>query len=114
MGNVIHNTVPVQVWVDIDCEIADCVRWLNSLPGVRTFGIGSCQGTIGEGGSQPYHPYIKASWPDEQDAAIRQRFEVVVAEEPGRAKVLKPLPKSTHRVLGSGPIPPSLTRIPES
>jgi hypothetical protein len=74
MGSVIHETVPVRVWVDVDLGIAEDVRWLNSLPGVRTFA--SCQGTIGEGGPAPYPAQIMAWWPDEHDAAIKKRFDV--------------------------------------
>lgn len=69
-----HETVEVQVWADVDVGIAECVRWLNSLPGVRTFA--SCQGTIGEGGASPYGPYIKAWWPEELDGMIREKFNV--------------------------------------
>lgn len=75
MSSVNHETVPVQVWVDIDLGIADDVRWLNSFPGVRTFT--SCQGTIGEGGPEPYDPYITAWWPPEHDVAIRRRFHLL-------------------------------------
>lgn len=74
MGNVIHESVPVPVWVDIDAGIAGDVRWLNSLHGVRTFA--SCQGTIGEGGPEPYPAQIMAWWPPEHDTAIKERFEV--------------------------------------
>jgi hypothetical protein len=62
VGNVIHATRPVQVWADIDVGIADLVAYLNTIPGVRTFA--SCQGTIGEGGANPYGPYVMVSWPD--------------------------------------------------
>jgi tRNA(Phe) wybutosine-synthesizing methylase Tyw3 len=47
MPRPIHETIPVQVWADIDVGIADLVKLLNKIPGVRTFA--SCQGTIGEG-----------------------------------------------------------------
>jgi hypothetical protein len=39
------NTVPVQVWVDIDREVAPLVVALNRIPGLRTFA--SCQGHLG-------------------------------------------------------------------
>jgi hypothetical protein len=75
LSSVNHETVAVRVWVDVDVGIAEDVRWLNSLPGVRTFT--SCQGTIGEGGPESYHPYIKAWWPPEHDGAIRERFHLI-------------------------------------
>jgi len=69
-----HKTVPVYVVVDVDKGIAEHVRWLNSLPGVRTFA--SCQGTIGEDGPHPYRAQIMASWPGCHERAILRRFEV--------------------------------------
>jgi hypothetical protein len=60
MGSVIHETRPVQVWVDADLGIAEMVEVLNSIPGVRTHA--SCQGTIGEGGPEQYGPYVEVSW----------------------------------------------------
>lgn len=75
MSSVNHKTVPVQCWVDIDTGIATDVSWLNSLEGVRTFA--SCQGTIGEGGPEPYWPYIKAWWPPEHNEAILKRFHLI-------------------------------------
>ena len=50
-----HNEVPVLVWADIDENIADFVRYLNTIPGVRT--DASCQGTLGEGGPAPYRAF---------------------------------------------------------
>jgi hypothetical protein len=76
VSSVNHETVPVHVWADIDVGIAAHVSWLNSLEGARTFT--SCQGTIGEGGPEPYEPYITAWWPPEHDAAIRERFHLIV------------------------------------
>lgn len=58
--SVPHKTVPVLVWADIDEGIADAVRYLNTIPGVRTHA--SCQGTIGEGGAEPYRSQIMATW----------------------------------------------------
>lgn len=75
MSSVNHESVPVQVWIDVDTGIAEDVRWLNSLSGARTFT--SCQGTIGEGGPQPYEPYIQAWWPVEHEAVIRERFHLI-------------------------------------
>ena len=57
---------PMQVWVDVDVGIADCVRSLNSIPGVRTHA--SCQGTLGEGGPAPYRAQVMVTWED--DAAL--------------------------------------------
>lgn len=72
MGNVIHRTVSVLVWADVDEGIADVVRCLNKMPGVRTYA--SCQGTIGEGGAHPYEAHVMVSW---EDDAARDR---IVAE----------------------------------
>jgi hypothetical protein len=69
-----HNTKPIQVWVDVDCGIADDVVWLNAISGVRTFA--SCQGTIGEGGPHPYRAQIMTWWPEEVTALIEGRFEI--------------------------------------
>jgi hypothetical protein len=60
MGVVQHDTVPVQVWADVDIGIADMVRYLNTIPGVRT--LSSCQGTIGEGGPAPYRAQVCVTW----------------------------------------------------
>jgi len=62
-----HPTVAIRVWVDVDAGIADLVLRLNEIPGVRT--LASCQGTLGEGGSEPYGPYVMARW--EPDALPR-------------------------------------------
>ena len=95
MSSLNHETVLVQVWEDIDIGIAEYVRWLNSLSGVRTFT--SCQGTIGEGGPHPYEPYVVAWWPPEHDAAIRERFVLDVRENiPVGWHSLRPLTPSPH------------------
>jgi hypothetical protein len=86
MGSLIHKTVPVAVWIDIDEGIALDVAWLNSLPGVRTFT--SCQGTIGEGGPEPYEPYIDAWWPPEHDFAIHERLHLIA--EGNGWRILRP------------------------
>lgn len=72
MGNLVHETVPVQVWADIDIGIADVVRRLNEIPGVRTHA--SCQGTLGEAGAEPYRPHVMVSW------NIPEAFETIKAE----------------------------------
>lgn len=48
------------------------VRYLNTIPGVRTFA--SCQGTIGEGGPAPYRAQVGTTWPD------RETFDRLCAE----------------------------------
>jgi hypothetical protein len=58
-----HVTEPVQVWVDVDKGIASLVRYLNTIPGVRT--CASCQGT------SSYRPYVMVSWESEE---ARQRL----------------------------------------
>jgi hypothetical protein len=73
----IHTkTVPVQVWVDVDVCIAAYVERLQTIPGVRTHA--SCQGTIGEGGAEPYPAYIEVSWmtPDAKAALGQFNLEV--------------------------------------
>lgn len=59
----VHETMPVQVWADIDVGIATVVEYLNTIPGVRTHA--SCQGTIGEGGAAPYRPQVLVTWSDD-------------------------------------------------
>lgn len=80
MKNVVHETVPVQVWIDVDVGVADVVRQLQGIEGIRTHA--SCQGTIGEGGAEPYPAYVMVSWND--DAALSrldQEFEVEIKGE---------------------------------
>lgn len=75
MGNVVHETIPVQVWADVDVGIADVVRRLNDIPGVRTHA--SCQGTIGEVGAEPYPPRIMVSWQTSKAfTAMAAEFEI--------------------------------------
>lgn len=50
-----HPTTPIQVWVDVDVEVADVVKALNAHPDVRTFA--SCQGTPGQ---RP--AYVMVGW----------------------------------------------------
>lgn len=52
-----HQTMPVQVWIDVDFWIAELVSELNIIPGVRTHA--SCQG------GRTYGPYVMVSWADE-------------------------------------------------
>lgn len=75
MSGTMHETVAIRVWADVDVGIADAVRRLNEIPGIRTHA--SCQGTIGEGGAEPYGPYVMFSWSD-GDAleAVCREFDV--------------------------------------
>lgn len=77
MGAINHQTIPVQVWVDVDVGIAECVRYLNTIPGVRTYA--SCQGCIGElsdedkaDGAEEYRAYVMVSWNDEETLRLLQ------------------------------------------
>jgi hypothetical protein len=78
MGSVPHvKTERVKVWVDVDEKIAYAVRYLNTIPGVRTHA--SCQGTIGEGGPEPYGPYVEVTWNDDKGrSAIEQHFDLQI------------------------------------
>jgi hypothetical protein len=60
MGNVVHDTERVQIWASVDKGIASFVRYLNTIPGVYTHAC--CQGTIGEGGAEPYPAEVAVSW----------------------------------------------------
>ena len=71
-----HKTRAVQVWADIDEGIADMVVYLNTIDGVRT--IASCQGTIGEGGPNPYRPQVMAAWTVEAFERLRKEFDVTL------------------------------------
>jgi len=73
--NVLHKTIPIQIWADIDEGIADIVRYLNTLPGVRTHA--SCQGTIGEGGPVPYRSHVVASWSEDALDQLVLKFDIV-------------------------------------
>jgi hypothetical protein len=69
-----HKTRPVQVWVDADLGIADLVVYLNTIPGVRT--DASCQGTIGEGGPNPYRAQVMCHWTNEAWPRLREEFDI--------------------------------------
>jgi hypothetical protein len=71
-----HKTVPVQVWADIDEGVAEMVRYLNTIPGVRTHA--SCQGTIGEGGPAPYRAQVMTSWTDDVFGRLKEEFDVTI------------------------------------
>jgi len=70
----VHPTRPVRVWADIDEGIAPWVEYLQTFHDVRTHG--SCQGTIGEGGADPYAGYILASWPPDQENTLLLDFTI--------------------------------------
>jgi hypothetical protein len=63
-----HNQIPVLVTVDVDEGIADLVIYLNTIQDVRTHA--SCQGTLLEGGPEPYRPQVMVSW--NNDDVFRQ------------------------------------------
>lgn len=69
-----HATVPIQIWVDVDLGIAEMVEYLNSIPGVRT--LASCQGTIGEGGPNPYRAQVMCTWTPEALVRLMNEFDV--------------------------------------
>jgi hypothetical protein len=73
---VIHKTVPLKVWIDVDEGISDVVEYLNTIPGVRTHA--SCQGTIGEGGPNPYRAQVLASWTADAFPQLRAEFDVTL------------------------------------
>lgn len=75
----IHKTRPVQVWQDIDIGIVDMVERLNTIIGVRT--DASCQGTIGEGGAEPYGPYVMAHWTPMGLKRLLKDYEVTIEGE---------------------------------
>jgi hypothetical protein len=71
-----HKTIPIQVWADVDEGIAPLVKYLNTIPGIRTHA--SCQGTIGEGGVEPYGPQVMVSYQTEDaEARLRKEFDCV-------------------------------------
>ncbi len=67
-----HKQISIQVWIDVDEGIAEAVLYLNTIPGVRTHA--SCQGTIGEGGPNPYRPQVMVTW-DRPEAFDRLKSE---------------------------------------
>jgi len=74
-----HPTVAIQVWVDVDAGIADMVLRLNEIPGVRT--MASCQGTLGEGGAEPYGPHVMARWKPSALARLMEEYDVELLGE---------------------------------
>jgi len=74
-----HPTRPIQVWADVDLGVADLVTYLNTIPGVRT--MASCQGTIGEGGPNPYRAQVLATWPKELERRLLEEFDITLEGE---------------------------------
>lgn len=77
-ARVPHETRPIRIWVDADLGVADLVEQLNEIAGVRTYA--SCQGSIGEGGPEPYGPYVHLSWPDFATLELLQEKYLVEIE----------------------------------
>lgn len=76
-----HNTMPLQVWVDIDVDVADLVARLNTIPGVRTYS--SCRGSMDEPEAiEPFPAYVSVSWAT-QDTLLRlaAEFDMIVEGE---------------------------------
>lgn len=70
-----HPRKTIMVYVDVDVGIADLVLYLNTIPGVRTHA--SCQGTIGEGGPNPYRPQVMVTWDSpETFKRLKREFDV--------------------------------------
>lgn len=89
MGNVVHETVPVRIWADVDIGIAGMVRYLNTIPGVRTHA--SCQGTLGEGGPAPYRAQVMVTWDTaETFARLAAEFDTSEVSESGHWCQLHP------------------------
>ena len=91
LARPIHQTVPVQVWADVDVGIADLVKYLNTIPGVRTHA--SCQGTIGEGGPEPYGPQVMVSWDRESSRVkLESEFDVRITHPNSNSGYVEPRP----------------------
>lgn len=59
-----HATRSIKIWINADTGIADFVLELNEITGIRT--VASCQGTIGEGGPNPYGPQVMVTWDSDE------------------------------------------------
>jgi hypothetical protein len=76
----VHETRPILVWADVDVGIADLVEHLQRFAGVRT--LTSCQGTVDEGGAEPYAGYVRITWRDDKVLAkLKRLFDVEVEGE---------------------------------
>jgi hypothetical protein len=73
----IHETIPVLIWADVDTGIAPMVIEINTIAGARTHA--SCQGSIGDGGQEPYGPHVDVSWnTSEALNELKDRFDVEI------------------------------------
>jgi hypothetical protein len=73
--SVPHETVPVWVLVDVDKGIAAFVKSLQKIPGVRTHA--SCQGTLHDGGLNPYRAQVMVTWENEKAInVLREKFDM--------------------------------------
>lgn len=79
MSSKIHDTVPILVWADVDMKMAKLIERLNRIPGVRTYNC--CQGTIGEGGAEPYEPYVSVSWWYIEAKLALEKFNLTIEGE---------------------------------
>ena len=89
----VHLTRQIKVTVNVDEGIADFVEYLQTIPGVRTHA--SCQGSIGEGGAEPYSAYVRASWDD-------TAFLLLLADKNIVVQVLGDHHGTLHPVIGVG------------
>lgn len=71
-----HKTREVWVLADVDLSVAAMVEYLQSFPGVRT--SASCQGTLGEGGPNPYRAQVLASWPPALTPRLFAEFDITL------------------------------------
>lgn len=69
-----HEQVIIMVKIEVDKGVADLVKLLNDIDGVYTHA--SCQGTIGEGGPNPYRTQVLTSWPNDLDWWMHQQFDI--------------------------------------
>lgn len=77
-----HKQLTISVFVDVDEGVADMVLYLNTIPGVRTHA--SCQGTIGEGGPNPYRPQVMVTWNDPTVfERLKSEFDMTDVSETG-------------------------------
>lgn len=79
MEIIVHETRPIKVWADVDIGIADFVEYLNQISGVRTHG--SCQGTLDEGGHEPYEAEVMVSWWHDDAKKSLEQFNLKIMGE---------------------------------
>jgi len=76
-----HKQRTVLIPVDVDEGVADLVLYLNTIPGVRTHA--SCQGTIGEGGPNPYRAQVMCTWTSEAYERLKKEFDISLIDSDG-------------------------------